>query len=423
MGATTCAVSGLPIPEGAPVRYGLLSGCPYKDQIVCTMKDIWFPRVWPVKAAYDDYGRVRDIQEGPVKDSWLAGFRVDLVERGWGPNTCHDVDTKKDWTFDHMQAALLENRVLVRHDVRLFTRDILKPGGPVEYETKDFFPKRKIAKGVPTRRRVEKALLAAGLRMFAGNHDPKSVTVRHAGYGRVSVRRGDYGEATTILKRAQKALEKTYATMLTEGPINQGPELLVRPLPGTKGYYFSKPSKSEGIPLPVSQFLVREDVWQGLTKLKFEEALWVGKKFVPSIVSVTSYREGAQKVWDALCTPQETFFVGPEELLQDEALTWRFLKNDTPFTIGLGTSFTLVARAFRDGKMTVAQADAFLDEAAEFAFLGHVLQPTRYYWRPSYLCGPSYGGWEESERFLRIVTKIARKEAKADAERRKEWES
>lgn len=416
--AMTCAVSGLAIHGGEPVRYGLVTGhAPYEDHQVCYMHDLWVPRVWPLKATYDGYGRPENMKGGPTRDAWLRGFKIDLVERGWGENTCHDTDARKDWAFEHMQEAVWKNRVRVRSDVHIWPRHLLEPREGKEQRSEDdfknLFPKQKVPKGVPTRLRVEKILADAGLEIFTGDHKPNAVVVRHAGYGRVTVRKGDYGDQLATLKKAQVAIGGTYATMLTEGPINQGPEILVRPLPGTKDYHFSNRGKRSYEPLPVAQYFLREDVWRALASQIHEETHWRGEKAVKVPVSVENYREGAQKAWDALLKPNKRSIpvLGPEYELQHERYSGIFVKDVIPNSLGLATSFALVVKAYKDKAMTRAQVNTFLKEAAEFAFLHYVLAPTRYYWRPSYACGPQSGEWRDHERFLSVIQDIARKRA------------
>jgi hypothetical protein len=57
----TCAISGLPIAGGEAVRYLLLTQNPYHRGVkagsfVCYSTDHWFPRVFPIRAKYNDYG-------------------------------------------------------------------------------------------------------------------------------------------------------------------------------------------------------------------------------------------------------------------------------------------------------------------------------------------------------------------------------
>lgn len=114
----TCCVSGLPIESGDPVRYFLITESPYADQaVVGTLTGFWFPRTFPLRARYNDYGSVEDVQDGPERDIWMEGFQIDLIKRGWDKNTCHDVPTHKKMAFNELLVALQEARVLVYREV------------------------------------------------------------------------------------------------------------------------------------------------------------------------------------------------------------------------------------------------------------------------------------------------------------------
>src|ERR1700679_1048029 len=92
--SATCAVSGLPIEEGDDVRIFLLTANPF-DEGPCTMDGVWVPRTYPLRAAYDMFGGVTDVEEGPQRDVWLEALKLDVVPKGWGRNTCHDLPVNK----------------------------------------------------------------------------------------------------------------------------------------------------------------------------------------------------------------------------------------------------------------------------------------------------------------------------------------
>lgn len=416
----TCAVSGFGISAGEPVRYGLLSGCPYTDQQVCTIKDLWFPRVWPVRAVYDDYGRPRDYTEGPSGvGAWLEAFHIDLVPRGWGNNTYHQPPTKKDWTFDQMQEAVWERRVRVRQDVDRFSTQAALRGEKGHPPISDLMPKQKIPKGVPTRQRVEKLLVAAGLELFEGPDKRNGLIVQNRGYGRVRVQLDGGFVDQRPLHLAEKRLRRRYATMLTKGPVNEGTSLLVRPKPNVDDYIYSdRPLKKEPS-IPVMQYFIREDVWQGLTAQKVKGSWWSPKKkrSVDLDLTVATYRDAAQEVWDTLGRDRIEVW----GLEHGDGTGW-FAGDAVPYTVGLGTSFQIVHKAAREGKLGAKAVDAFLQEAAEFSFLQRVLIPTRFYWKPSYVCGPQCTEWDEHARYVDVLKKIADERLKEDMEERKKWE-
>jgi hypothetical protein len=113
--ATTCAISGLPVERGDPVRILLVTQHPHAeaDNLRCHPDSSWFPRTWWLKAKYDDYGSVDIVEEGPAKQIWLDQFQLDLVEVGIGENPYHDVPALKTQSFAELLLALWERRVEV----------------------------------------------------------------------------------------------------------------------------------------------------------------------------------------------------------------------------------------------------------------------------------------------------------------------
>lgn len=88
--SSTCCISGLPITYGTPVRWLLLTQNPYWDGgFVCYSNGRWVPRTWPIRV-YNDYGSIENWEEGPLLDSIMKGFELDLVEVGVGDNSFHD---------------------------------------------------------------------------------------------------------------------------------------------------------------------------------------------------------------------------------------------------------------------------------------------------------------------------------------------
>ena len=75
--AYTCAISGLPIDSGDKVRYLLLTKNPYFSHAgsIVMPDGEWFPRTFPIKAWYNDYGSVEHIDDIFGKQLLLDGFK------------------------------------------------------------------------------------------------------------------------------------------------------------------------------------------------------------------------------------------------------------------------------------------------------------------------------------------------------------
>jgi hypothetical protein len=261
----TCCVSNLPIGAGTPVRYLLLTQNPFNTNpaaYACYIHGRWIPRTFPLKAKYNDYGGVEDVEEGPARDVWMEGFKEDLVERGVGDNSCHDSPVRKDMSLEQILEALWEGRVLVQPEKSISRSEMRKlmadlHGGPP-----------KLHPGIPTMKRVRRAILKAGMTLSDGNF-AKGYLVDLQRRGFVRVRWGDCEDREGNLVKLQPIFAKRFATMITVGTGNYGgpAEMILapKPLPATTvpGYDTSfgrdfMPKK----PLYVAQAMIREDVWQ-----------------------------------------------------------------------------------------------------------------------------------------------------------------
>lgn len=417
--AYTCAVSGLPIQAGDRVRFLLLTRNPYNER-ACTMHADWFPRTFPLKAAYNDYGSVEDVQEGPERDVWLEAFRHDLVEVGVGDNTCHDVAATKDMCFGDMLEALHEGRVQVQREFSLQT-NLLQTlqsirGTPVEF---------------PTLQHVSAALEAAGLHVeTAGHGNGSSFFVDEEAWGSVRVRMAAYGsreEHIAALTWAQVALSERYATMLTAGSGNYASpaELLVRPLPIEvphmpilKGGW-----AVENTPLDVDYAMIREDVWQALCRQPLP------LDFGDQPRSVSEIAVDARLLWEQTATrvraqvkreqvigtipiegllglsrviPDHMYFSDDENLIAAYCT-----RKVIPYSVGLDAHWRLMLNKHVNEALPEEQVSSFLQTVAETVWVHRALMAVRYQWRPSGSAGPQCGEWELHERVLRAFADIA----------------
>lgn len=379
--ATTCAVSGLPIQYEDPVRILMLTRSRFRER-PCYMTDIWCPRVWPLHATYNDYGSVENVETGATRQSWLDGFQRDLVERGWGPNSCHDVPVGTDMSFEQLLEALWEHRVLVHSYGRPSGRG---PSGVIHEPSDD--TRREPPDGVPTMARVAQIAGDCGLEIFDsrfGHRAPNVVMIDDDdGLGRVRVRPVAFSGSTDALRVLDTALRSEgYACMITRSTDGPGPscELIVRPGPDATDYWFHpSPIGTERVS-PVRQAMIREDVWQALVEIRVEAGY-------ERVVSIDDRRRQARAAWHRMASSTG-------------------LEDPVSVGLGLGTSFRLVRN--RREEMTADEIEGFLDTVAEYIHISDVLAVTRYTWRPSYPCGPQFGEWQTHEQVLGTFSEIAR---------------
>ena len=122
------------------------------------------PRTFPLRAKYDDYGRATEVEEGPAKEVWLDGFRYDLLERGTGDNSVHDVPVRKDMNFEELMLAIQESRLRVK--MATFLEERIRE---TEVEARKILgervPKKTLNPAIPTIKRVRKLITKAGFKV------------------------------------------------------------------------------------------------------------------------------------------------------------------------------------------------------------------------------------------------------------------
>ncbi len=358
-----CAISGLPIGAGDKVRFLLLQSSPFSSRGNYADGELsWYLRSLPVRAVYNDYGTVEEIcpADLPITNNWLEGLKIDLVEKGWGDNTCHDVPTRKGMSFDELREALWEERLEVRPQLE-------SRKDRVRSLAKKFLKERtKKSKGIPTIRRIERCITKAGTVRYMVNADhvirgpggqkyqwtPPAeeknylpIVDPHQGFGgkrvedvtpsnlfeetfeldltqlgnenhkfivdelrrgEVRVRVGgfqsDFEELLRLNGLARK-LRRRFSVMLSPGEYGN-PCLLVHPKPGAldgehRFDFHNRHGKKEPKHLHLAQAMVREDVWQSLCDMKSE--FWdKNHKTVPGNLDL--FRKLAREAWDVYRT-------------------------------------------------------------------------------------------------------------------------
>lgn len=408
--ALTCAVSDLPIHAGTPVRFMLLSQNPYEDSVRCCAHSTWVPRTFPLRALYNDYGSVENTQEGPERDLWMDGFQHDLIEVGFGDNSCHDVPATKDMGFGRLLDALWERRVRVRR------------GGQGPQAVPD---------GYPTLQSVSTVFRGAGYTVNTpGRSGDTAFLVDERHHGSVRVRWANHGDEkghTDALQRAIGVLPM-YGTEI---------------IPGTGSYAFNvelKVSPLEGVETPaprspgllIESAMIREDVWQALLKQPIKQG-WTDKR-----ATLQEYTNHAFVYWNQtiehaerrLVLEQETCTLkGPRALMMDRVefdnkldrenpIAGWLSREPVPFGFGLTAHWRLMAMRHVTEAIADDEVTSFLRTVAETAWVSNALGYVRYWWRPSYSVGPQIGEWAKHARVLKSFADIAKGEARNERNNR-----
>lgn len=283
----TCSISGLGISGGTPVRCLLLAASPYGAHE--DPRNAWIVRTPPLRAIYNSYGTIEKIHTDDefIADLWLRGLREDLIEKGLGDNSYHDVPTAKDMSIDELLDAVRAGRVEVRQDAKHFwrrprTRDPL--GIYAAHEAKTAL--------VPSLRKIE-GVLAKDMALLMFYPDPVSSgavedkfvidePVPHL----VRVRFGRYQHGDKViaaLTAARAAVERAGfigAVIAGSGRYAGDADLLVMPAPNAKDHIRGPQwdmaagrDADEDKHLMIAMAMVREDVWQAIVRYPHSESV------------------------------------------------------------------------------------------------------------------------------------------------------
>ncbi|RJR07448.1 hypothetical protein C4588_06900 [Candidatus Parcubacteria bacterium] len=404
-------MSGLSIGAGDSVKYFFLTESPYEKRNVCYSHDLWFPRTWPIRGDYNDYGSIEDYDESsPAVFALIEGLKRDMIELGTGDNSIHDVPTQKGMPFDETLTAVLEHRIQVQREYNTFSdwRKNFESATNVSLPTKDE-PLPEIPPGLPTLQNVSNIINSAG---FSTNESNSGFLVDEIEYGWIRVRSSRFvsspGELTSILP----LLQKEFAAMITigSGSYANNAEIQVMPLPQNSRYIHFRHEKNRAkSPLIINQAMIRSDVW---------DAILGASNFKLA-------REEIQKIWDQHLdpSPDSKFAVAIKEL-RHNIHNWAaslVSRSVIPFTMGLSEHFDLVVKQHQKEPFTETQIQEFLDDVAGFACIHEFLGPIRYWWKPSYSCGPQSPDYRPYIKWNSLLNEIVLKNALKEAEEMIMW--
>jgi hypothetical protein len=432
----TCSYSGLPIESGDKIRFMLLTEAPYKDSqtTAVNMHDLWIPRTFPLVGKYNDYGSVDNYETGPLQKTWIEGLRLDMNEKGWGDNRCHDVPVLKDMTFEQMLDAIREGRLdIIRSEKRdsekIFGKDSMSLllDEAMAKEQAKWEPDE----GIPTLTRLMKLFQSKDLPLFKTDGSKDGFMIDEEFSGSIRIRWSSYDEGGVHVEQLKKAIdvvEGKYAAMMTCGSGNYATavEVLVRPKPG-----LSKNKTNLSLmgpndtlvdnmkkPLAVAIAMFREDVWQALLDVSHNHRKGeIGWRYHGTDKKEPNWDEAARAKWEEDVArrkkPEDdslSLFLADRDLERGYGLGWEGKwspGNDGVYHVGLGSHWKLMVKKAAEDKLTPEQIDSFLRVAVDIARVQEVMSVTRYYWRPSNSCGPQYGCWDSSAIVLKKLAEIA----------------
>lgn len=396
----TCIVSNLPIEAGDKVRYLALARSAFHqdgNDHICYVGGRWQVHGVPIKAEYNDYGSVKEIEESFTTKVFFAALDLNAVEKGVGDNQSHDVPVRKGMTQKDWLSALWEGRVYVV-DHRLRRR---KVDGPTpEYEP---------AQGMPSLRRIEKVLGDAGHAVVTG-YGAEGFVLDEVSAGYIRARFGRHLKDSVELEKALPALHAAgYAAMVTAGTGSYAnySEILVAPLPPTDPKVFIHTSgmapdrhTETHKPRPVSLAMIREDVWEILraTPIKSWDKIFTNEDLRKMALDAVE-DELAFRAKKATTDPQ----LWATELsirvldLGDRSDTFQYYLGGHEGTSGLTfkAAWYLALELFED----VEDLKAYAQDLADMVYVQWGYSAMHGQWHPTTNSGQE-GRWDEHRAFL-----------------------
>ncbi len=442
----TCIISNLPIEAGTPVRFLALTASKYHadgNEHICYVAGRWQLRCAPLRAQYNDYGSVEHIKKRLVNRVFIESLNRDCVEKGVGDNQCHDVQVRPGMTIKQWLEALWEGRVYVTDH---------QPRGRAKKESADAalddvldLARREAATtryepppGMPSLSRIEKVLQNNKLPVVT-EYGAEGYVLDEVSTGFIRVRHGRYGDSAEHEKALQPLIPLLdaagYAAMITcgTGMYNNPAEILVAPKPVPKGakdengkdiYFHSaglgpdEMAEKHGKPRPVSQAMIREDVWQILLKTPIDH--WRGSFTFDDMQRDANAVLDAEIAWKE----EEKAFLArdPKTIRESERVAWMskaFRRSmdsredmENHFRAAIypheGVSGFSLRQAFEMG-MELAESreelEGFITDMAETAYVQWQYAHLHGQWHPTTNSGQD-GNWKAHRAFLKALAKI-----------------
>ncbi len=407
----TCAISGHSIQPGDDLRFILLTQNPYSENTAhqaTSIDDHWFLRTPPLCARYADYGRVEFTQilgnlspdTARTIQTWVSCLNQDVVERGRGDNSVHDVSVRVDMSFEAWLEALWEDRIRVEREFNPLDWEIgdeeatalvkkaQEGGQELSMDAaRRMVREQRIPIGVPTLMRIEDLIARANLgdgRTAIGSYMvdeicPGCVRVRWDG---LQAPKG-FGKDIEKLERVVKVLEASevryaFVLMAGTGAYSHSAEIQIHPRPGIKGWHGGRDKNQES--LQVSFMFILESVWQALLRARYD---FRREDWTPE-----EYKESLHAFYKKAMESHSRHRLGPIGFDREgHAPGWMIASSmpghGIPFTMGIPEHF----RSFCDFGLSLKDASSFLDSLAELAFVQDKLRALNFRWHPS-----TYGG-------------------------------
>jgi hypothetical protein len=422
----TCIVSNLAIEAGERVRYLALVRSAFEPDgngHCCYVGGRWQLHGVPIKAQYNDYGSIEGLEDSLQTSLFFEALKRSAIEQGVGDNQCHDVAVRAEMSREDWLTALWEGRIFVEGE-RPYTGSY----DPEAYEPKP---------GVPSVRRLSKVITDAGLTVVT-SYMADGYVVDQVAPGFIRIRYGERVErgSSAKLKQLLPTIHAAkYAAMVTvgTGDYPHGSEILVAPLPPTDpnvhislGGLAPEPHMR---PRPVSQAMIREDVWQILLNTPYKS--WRGvvtadhmrNAGLQALEHELTYRAKLTAEIDRMAQHPGAQSVAAEIEDLKETLSYSHDGRDNPFLASLPGHEGHFGFSLKDAyRLAIEQATtphsdeaariqagldlkAFVIELADTVYMQRNFAALHGQWHPS-TNGDQEGRWAEHRAFLLKLAQI-----------------
>ena len=375
-------------------------------------------RAPPIRGQYDDYGGFENLHEEDkhIADLWLQGFNVDLVEKGVGDNTVHDLAVRKNMDFPTLCSALKSGCVQIYKNCDTFWR----------LDSENKWWEEEEFEWVAELKNVETVLGVEYKELFHIDSPLQGI---------VRIRGKSYDNSQ--LSVAQEKLNSVFATVITNRSNKSFEhELLVftKPQTGENSHegtvYWDGSLPTRSITKTYADWaFVRQDIWDALLAEKvpddYDEPCYCFKTRLEDLYKYFDVVKDAIKNRPERMKPLDR----PLHFKDVQLHLW-----NTPFSSYLPSDPGLVG--MEDHFFMMALSDIpdteklhIVAKTAELLHITSWLCVARRYWKPCHRGGYQDSNWGGQVKYLEIISSIAKAQHKEtllrreeSARRRKEWE-
>lgn len=417
----TCIISNLPIEAGTPVRFVNLVRStfhPDGNDHRCYVTGRWHLRGPAIRAQYNDYGSIEKIQDGLAARVMFESLAQEAVEKGVGDNQFHDVEVRPGMDRKAWLKALWEGRVYVQD------------GRPRRKHPDGTYKSPEPEEGIPSLARMEALIQNFGSTLSKDHGDP-GFMADEVSRGFIRIRNGRTTAQTPdqeLESLADFVRKAGYAAMVTcgTGSYADNAEILVAPLPARDNKHIFADGMTENEFLkkqiasrPVTQAMIREDVWQFLLNTELDS--WNGKYTIAKVLEDSKSTIKQKRELKALQESGDMKYYHLAMESEDDhknAFSSMIRGGEGVSGFSLKQSFELAMEIARNKK----ELDVFIQDLVETAFVQCAYSWIHGQWHPTTNSGQD-GNWKMHREFMMKLLTVKGKYEDEESEDEEESEN